>query len=414
MSQHNDILVLRDLAKQYAEIAADPIQEERRALWSRLNSLQRTRPLIMATFGMWNVLCREVFGDAHMRCEDPFYRGHERALRMQIFQFAVGDDCIQEPWITQAASVYGPWRQVWGVNEGHSDTTMEGGAWHYEPPIKEWKDVEKMTALHHRIDEEETARNVAKLQDAVGDILEVNVERGPALQGFMADISTSLAGLRGLEQIMVDMYESPEELHRLLAFMRDGILQNQREAEDAGDFHLTTQGNQSITYAEELERPRANSGPRKRKELWCHCAAQEYTLVSPEMHDEFLLQYQLPIIKNFGLVAYGCCENLTKKIDMLRQIPNLRHIAVTPTADVAKCAEQIKGDYVFSWRPNPTDMVCYGFDEGKIRQIIRDGMEASKGCHVTIHLKDIETVEGESERLAKWARIVRSVTDAYA
>ncbi|MHB9130565.1 MAG: uroporphyrinogen decarboxylase/cobalamine-independent methonine synthase family protein [Armatimonadota bacterium] len=414
MSQNNDILVLRDLAKQYAEIANDPIQEERRKLWSQLNSLKRTRPLVMATFGIWNVWCREVFGDAQMRCEDPFYRGHERALRMQLFQYAVGDDCIQEPWITQGASVYGPWRQVWGVNEGFSDTTMEGGARHYEPPIKEWKDVEKMTALHHQIDEEETARNVAKLKDAVGDILEVNVERGPALQGFMADISTSVAGLRGLEQIMVDMYESPEELHRLLAFMRDGILQNQQEAEQAGDFHLTTQSNQSMPYAEELERPQPNSGSRKRNELWCHCAAQEFTLISPEMHDEFLLQYQLPIMKHFGLVAYGCCENLTNKIDMLRQIPNLRHIAVTPTADVAKCAEQIKTDYVVSWRPNPTDMVCYGFDEEKIRTIIRDGMEASKGCHVTIHLKDIETVEGDPDRLAKWVQIVRSVTDSYS
>jgi hypothetical protein len=113
-------------------------------------------------------------------------------------------------------------------------------------------------------------------------------------------------------------------------------------------------------------------------------------------------------------VAYGCCENLTRKIDILRQIPNLRHIAVTPTADVAACAEQIKTDYVFSWRPNPADMVCCGFDEAKIRRIIREGMEAAKDCYVTIHLKDIETVEGEPERLAKWVRIVRSITDEYA
>ncbi|GAI58840.1 unnamed protein product [marine sediment metagenome] len=49
----------------------------------------------------------------------------------------------------------------------------------------------------------------------------------------------------------------------------------------------------------------------------------------------------------FGLVAYGCCEDLTYKVDMLRQIPNLRRIAVPPFADAAKCAEQIGRDYVF-------------------------------------------------------------------
>ena len=413
MSEQHDLLVLRELAQQYAEVAHNPIQEERRVLWSRLGSLRRTRPLIMATFGMWNVWCREVFGDDRMQCTDPFYRQHERALRMQLFQFAVGDDSIQEPWITQGAAVQGAWRQMWGVNEGNSGVPMEGGAWHYEPPLKSWDDVAKMTVLPHAIDEVTTARDVARLQEAVGDILPVNIERGPALSGFMADISTSLAGLRGLEQIMVDMYESPEELHGLLAFMRDGILANQQQAEDAGDFSLTSQGNQAMTYAEELERPRANSGSRQRRELWGFSAAQEFTLISPEMHDEFLLQYQLPIMQHYGLVHYGCCENLTRKIDMLRQIPNLRSIAVTPTADVAKCAEKIKTDYVFSWRPNPADMVCCGFDPDKIRGIIRDGMEAAKGCHVTIHLKDVETVEGHPERLAEWVRIVRGITDEY-
>jgi len=411
MTHQHDILILRELAQRYMEIAQLPIQAERRALWSRLNSLQPTRPMILATFGMWNVWCREVFGDDRMQCVDPFYRAHEQALRMQLFQFEVGDDFIQEPWITQGAAIQGTWRGNWGVNEGNSGTVMEGGAWHYEPPLKSWQDVEKLTALPHAIDEAATARDVARLHEAVGDILPVNVERGPALTNFMGDISTSLAGLRGLEQLMVDMYESPEELHRLLAFMRDGILANQQQAEAAGDFSLTSQANQSMTYAEELERPRANSGPRKRSELWGFCAAQEYTLISPEMHDEFLLQYQLPIMKNFGPVHYGCCENLTRKIDMLRQIPNLRSIAVTPTADVARCAEQIRGDYVFSWRPNPADMVCCGFAPDKIRGIVREAMAAAQGCRVTIHLKDVETVEGHPERLAQWVQIVREVTE---
>jgi len=414
MTHHHDIIILRDLVKQYVEIAHDPIQAERRTLWRQLNSLRRTRPLITVSYGTWNVWGREVFGDMRMQCSDPFYREHERWLRMQLFQYAIGDDTIQEPWITQSAALRGEWRNVWGVREGHSAVNMNGGAWQFDPPITEWKDIEKLRVLHHVIDEESTARNVARIQDAVGDLLEVNVERGPVLQGFMADISTSLAGLRGLEQVMLDMYESPEELHSLLGFMRDGILMNQQEAEDAGDFRLTTQSNQAMPYAEELECPRANSGSRKRSALWCICAAQEYTLVSPAMHDEFMLQYQLPILRHFGLVAYGCCENLTRKIDMLRQIPNLRIIAVTPTADIAACAAQIQTDYVFSWRPNPTDMVCYGFDECKIREIIRTGMEESKGCHVTIHLKDVETVQGEPERLAKWTKIVREITDNYA
>lgn len=39
--------ILRDLAKQVAEIAALPIMDERRALWNRHNRLERVRPLIL-------------------------------------------------------------------------------------------------------------------------------------------------------------------------------------------------------------------------------------------------------------------------------------------------------------------------------------------------------------------------------
>jgi len=414
MENPKDIQIIRDLAKQYAEIASGAIQEERRHLWTRHNSLKETRPLVLASFGMWNVWCRDVFGDDKILCEDPFFRDHERTLRMKIFQDSVGDDNILEPWITQGASHVTPPQGLWGLPEHHREPGVEGGSWKFDPALKDWEDLQKLVVPHHIIDEEQTAINSDRLRNAVGDIIDVNVERGPVCVGFNADISTRMIALRGLEQTMIDMYESPEQLHELLAFMRDGILTNNEEAEKAGDLSLTSQQNQCMDYCEELEPPKANSGPRKFRELWGYFAAQEYTLISPAMHDEFLLQYQLPIISQYGLTAYGCCEDLTNKIDMLRKIPNLRIIGVTPVANVAKSAEQIGTDYVISWRPNPADMVCCGFNEDRIRRIITEGMESMKGCRVHIHLKDVETLEGEPERLEKWVQIVRDISDNYA
>ena len=227
----------------------------------------------------------------------------------------------------------------------------------------------------------------------------------------MADVSWNMTMLRGLEQMMVDMYESPRELHALAAYIRDATLAAQDAAEAAGDFGLADHDIQEFPYSRELEWPRANARPRKRKDLWCFAAAQEFELISPAMHEEFLLQYQLPIVSRFAQTAYGCCEDLTRKIDMLRAIPNLRLIAVTPRADVRRCAEQIGTDYVISWRPNPADMMCCGFDEAKIRRIIRQGVQACRGLHMCIHLKDIETVEGDTSRLARWARIVRETCE---
>jgi hypothetical protein len=410
-----DVRILRELVRQYVELTQKPIQQERREQWSDLLSLRRTRPLILATYGMWNVWCREVFGEAVLQCEDPFFREHERALRLALFHDPIGDDYILEPWITQDAAKDGGWAQLFGVEQRLSEKPGEGGAGAYRPVLKDWaRDMARLRPVRHRIDEAATARAVGRLQEAIGDLIEVDVNRGPVFNGFMADVSWHLATLRGLEQMMLDMYDSPRELHALAAFVRDAALACQDAAEAAGDYGLTNHGIQEMPYSRELEWPRPNARPRKRQDLWGFCAAQEFALVSPAMHDEFLLQYQIPIVSRFGLVAYGCCEDLTRKIGILRKIPNLRLIAVTPRADVRRSAEAIGTDYVISWRPNPADMISCGFDEAKIRRIIREGLEACRGLHVCIHLKDVETVERDPARLARWTRIVRQIAEEQA
>jgi hypothetical protein len=249
------------------------------------------------------------------------------------------------------------------------------------------------------------------VEDAIGDLVPVNVDRGPAHGTWGADISTDLGHLRGIEHFMLDMMDNPEWLHCLLAFMRDGVLKDQDEAEAAGDFGLANHYNQAMAYAEELEDPAANVHGVKRSQLWIFMAAQEMTAVSPAMHDEFMLQYQMPIMEKYALVAYGCCEDLTHKIDMLRQVPNLRRIAVALSADVARCAEQIGTDYVLSYRPSPADMVSYGFDKDRIRKIVKRDLDICRGCHVDITLKDVETMEGDSDRARKWVEVVREVIE---
>lgn len=410
----NDISVLRDLANQYAEIAAKPVQEERRELWRRHFSLRKTRPPVLVTYGMWNVWCRDLFSRDHMMCKDPFWKPSERWLRMQIFHDSIGDDFVCEPWIPQIAAHKtrgGILGEAWGMAPALSHTGDKGGAFTLKAPLATWKDMAGLKAPVHGIDETETTRNYERLGDAIGDILEIDVNRSPMLIGFGGDISTTVTALRGLEQIMLDMYDSPVQLRELLSCLRDGVLENQKAAEKAGDFSLTSQSNQAMAYAEELQQPEPNSGARKRNELWAFCAAQEYTLVSPAFHDEFLLKYQIPIMAHYGLVHYGCCEDLTRKIDMLRQIPNLRSIAVTPRADVKACADQIGKDYVISWRPNPTDMVCVSWNADRVERIIRDGADACRDSTFHIHLKDVETMQGEPERLQRWTQLVRTILE---
>ncbi len=410
MQKSRDILVLRDLAKRYAEVCQKDIYQERRVLWRKHNSRIRTRPLIYVRL----LTAWQEIPESQLLCEEPFYRQHEEFLRRMLFQDTIGDDYILEPWITQEATYILPGEDVWGPKISHIPSPEARGAWKFDPVIRTLEDFDKLVKPRHQIDEAATAANVARLQDAVGDILTVNVDRAPVWRMWHADISTDLAQLRGLEQLMLDMVDHPQWLHKVLAFMRDGILEAHAQAEAAGDWALCDHQNQSMPYALDLPDPAPNTPCGGRQFLWCFMASQETTAVGPALFEEFMLQYQMPIMAPFGLVAYGCCEDLTRKIDLLRQIPNLRRIAVTPRADVRRCAEQIGTDYVISWRPNPAEMVCCGFDPDHIRKVTREAMEACKGGYVDITLKDIETVQYHPERLAQWVKVTREVSDKYA
>lgn len=410
MVANADVRILRELAKRYAEVCRKPTYDERRDLWRRHNSLQRTRPLL---YVRWLAAWHEA-PESRLECQDPFFHPYETHLRQMLFQDTIGDDYILESWLPVRASVATPSEGLWGLPVRHSARTDPRGSWKFKPSLLELDDAQRMTFAHHRINEEATNRRVARLHDALGDILPIAVDRSPAYTGWNGDISTLLTQLRGLDQLMLDMHDNPAWLHRVLKFMSDAILTTHNEAEAAGDWRLLNHANQAMPYALELPDPSASPTPVTRDKLWVFVAAQEYTLVSPAMHDEFLLQYQLPIMTRFGLAAYGCCEDLTHKIAMLRKVPNLRRIAVTPRADVAKCAEQIGTDYVLSWRPNPAQMICCGFEPDLIRKVVADAMEAAKGCHVDITLKDVETVQGKPANLRRWVKLVRSIADKYA
>ncbi len=404
MAASRDVTILREWVRQYADICREPVQDERRALWRRHNSLKPTRPLIYVRAFAWSEMPQ-----ATCLCEDPFFKSYEAQLRHQLFWHSLEDDSIFEPWLTVSAArtCYG-----WGFKAERHYSGEARGSYKVDYPIKALEDSEKMRVPWHGIDEVKTAESVAKLQDAVGDLITINVDRGPAYNMWSADLSTELGHLRGIEHFMVDMLDNPEWLHRLVGFMSKGVLKAQTEAEAAGDWGLCNHQNQAMPYAEELPDPAANRRGVARKQLWGYMAAQEFTAVSPAMHEEFLLRYQLPILSQFGLSAYGCCEDLTQKIGMLRQIPNLRRIAVSPFADCPRCAEQIGTDYVISYRPSPTDMVGYGFDEARIRRILERDLSACRGCHVDLTLKDVETVEGDPERVRNWVRLARRIAES--
>ncbi len=401
MSQKGE---LYELASRVMELATSDEMNEKRRLWRCSNSFKGDAPLIYLRAFAFD----ENFSSSVLKCTDPMLRGVEKSLHQAIYRATLGDDFIIEPWYKIDASYTTSNSMRWGVRVGLGEKTQSNGAAGYAPILND-EDFSCLKPASYEVDEKSTDLRYEQLMEAFGGALPVFVSRQGQFTMWCDDISTDIAKMRGLEQLMWDVYDNPDWLHSLLAFMRDAILENHRQAEAAGGFSLADHENQCMTYAEELDDPNPNVKGVSRTQLWRFNAAQEYTGFSPEMFWEFILQYQQPILEQFGMSAYGCCENLTGVIPYLRRIKNLRRIAVSPFADAKKCAEQIGSDYILSWRPNPSLMVATGLDEDFVRKYMREHFEIFKANnnHFDITLKDVETVSHHPENVKRWTEIVR-------
>jgi hypothetical protein len=146
-------------------------------------------------------------------------------------------------------------------------------------------------------------------------------------------------------------------------------------------------------------------------DLWGCATAQIFVGVSPEMHEEFALRYERRWLERFGLSYYGCCEPLHHKIHILRSIPNLRKISISPWADVETAVQETNGDYVLSYKPSPAVLAADEWDPEFARRSLREALEKMRGCAVEVIMKDISTVRYEPQRLWEWAKIAAEETE---
>ncbi len=402
----NELQYIRDLARQTHDFAVGPEMNRRRALWTDHNSFVFTRPPIYI-----RAIPFDEYPEARaLQCTDPYLRSIEHTLLLSRYRMQLRDDTIIEPWLTVRAAVDTAPEGVYGVRADMEKKADGVIAARFEPSILEEEDIQKMRVLPYRVDEDETKRRVTRMQETLGGALDVAVDRQAPLCGmWQNDLSTILGKLRGMEQLMLDVYDRPEWLHTLLGWMRDRILEHIDQTEQAGGFRLNNHQNQAMPYCRELPPPSASDEPVSTKQLWGYMAAQEYTAFGPAQFEEFMFRYQAPILERYGVTAYGCCEDLTHKIGVLRKLKNLRRIAVSPFADPIRCAEQIGGDYILSWRPNPSSACSRGVDEQFIRDELNRAADAfdANGCVWDVTLKDLETTSGDPTAVPRWTAIVR-------
>lgn len=399
---------IRELAKRVAEIAHLPIMEERREMWKRHNRLERVRPMILVfPEGSW----RELLPDAALQCEGETARTIERELRRRIYyhEHLHDDTVIEGNWVVSKRVTH----SGWGLEVRRIPSSQETGAWAFDPVIHGPDDLDKLRFPVVSYDEEGTQRDLEQAQELLGDILDVQLKGIAHISFHLMSLYTDL---RGLEQVMWDMYDAPDMLHRAMSLLEEG---HRRLVQQYVELNLLSLNNDNtyhssggVGYTTELPQPDYDPAHIRPCDMWASAEAQEMAQVSPAMHAEFILPYEKRLLAPFGLNGYGCCEDLTDKLDDVLTIPNLRRISISPFADVARCAERLGGDYIFSWKPHPAYLVG-DFSPERIRAYIKHTLDVTKDCVIEMILKDTHTCEHHPERFSIWTEIAQELATAY-
>jgi hypothetical protein len=408
--------VLRRLAERKLRIAADPANRERREAWLALDSGGGSRVMVLAEHeGIRDQ--RRPCTPVALECEGEWARGVEHGLREEALVFEeLRDDHVVEPvmnvgWRVEASS----FGVMPVVHQGGDETHMGSRSW--EAPIKDLDaDFGKLRPRTFSVDREATMAERHRMEDVFGDMLPVRM-RG----GFYWTMGLTMQAIEliGLEGLMLSMYDNPEGLHRLMGFLRDDNLAFSRWLEAEGLYSLNNEndyiGSGSMGYTTDLPQKdlRSADSPVREQDLWVLLESQETVGVGPELFEEFVFPYQVSLARHFGKVYYGCCEPVHNRWDVIRRMPNLARVSVSPWADQSCLAAALGRDYVFSRKPNPSLISTGRFDEQAVRDDIRQTLEVSRGCRVEIVMKDVHTLNNEPERLARWVQIAREAITGH-
>ena len=150
------------------------------------------------------------------------------------------------------------------------------------------------------------------------------------------------------------MIDNPRFVHALMQKMMRGILSLMDECEKKNVLELNNYGRLSCSSIPQQD----FDGTHVRfLDIWGRGESQEFDGVSPGMYRDFLFQYQLPILKRFGIINYGCCENLTEKLEFVKTIPNLRQFICSAWTDLRTVVAALGDRYVIEWRQSAARVI---------------------------------------------------------
>jgi hypothetical protein len=403
--------IVRELAKRYRELAADPANRERITRMRDMNDLKPGRPPVWIDEIPWHEL--NIEDQLTLRCESEEGKAVEEFFRRTLFQWKYFQaDMVVEDTL-YILKTYSSTGIGIGVKEETRSTDSENAivSHHYEDQLDTDEKIEALKAPLVRAHPETDKQNLEALSEILDGIIPVK------LRGYYVDYSPweHMAEFRGVDQALESIIADPDFIHRTMKkFAALGLSYfDQFAAEGLLDFNVS-KVHCTPAYTADIPAKDYDGGPVGFKDTWLRTRAQMFCMVSPAMRDEFDLQYLRPFLDRCGPVYYGCCEPLELCMPYLKKIPALRKIGASPWAKIPALAEQIGGDYVLARKPNPA-AVAVDLNEAALEAEIRETAEAciKNKCPYEFVLKDISTAGRKPENLFNWVKITNRVLDSY-
>ena len=426
---------VEQLVERVLEAAAEPRYARLKDMWTRHHRLEKVEkaPVFVGIYvvaGNYSLVWQELIPPETLVSQDPLEREIEIQLRQKLYKHDhIPDDDVLLPtvWVRPArpGSALQPAPEgrtmsafsehtegkdaarLWGLPLLVHETDEPGGAYKVAPVVHSEADMARLRHPRYEVDRNATRERLERATEFVGGRLPVRLVTDEV--GFCP--SETVVSLMGIEPILYGVIDRPEFIHRMMDFVTAGTVAYHQEREAAGGVEAES----SWYYRAHYEELPAGADPRRLEQSWATISAQSLCGLSPAMYAEFLQPYHARMADMIGdrRVYYHACEDITAKIPIIKELPNLGRVHISPWTNLEAAVQELGGKVVLETDAHPADTI-FVHTPAQMRSALERIMDTAGHCVMDINLTAIETVNGDPSVLTTWAEIAQEVTERYA
>jgi len=397
--------ILAPLTEKLSDLADRPVEDKKKKMWADHQALRPTDKIPVSVYyeGIPPTQWKHMFGPDFLKCTDPLARSIEYDLRRRIWMAEnVPDDHIV--WKTIIVSVPMTLKQDWGVEICWTESDDDLGAHAYNPPFKEKIDISMLTKPVFEWDTDEIGTHLEKAEDLTGGKFTVLPSYN---RGSYSPFDTAVR-MRGMQDILMDVMLSPEKVKELMEFITSAQEEYEPVRKKNGLINVFSSQDNLQQYGFRVHCAYLSDDFSKRKpdqrDEWTYISAQTSAGLGPDQYAEFVYPYNARLAEFYTeqTVYYHGCECLDRKMEILRDLPNLRRFHVSPWSSVAKAAETFKGSAVLEVHDHP-GKTFFLTDKKEMKKPIRDLVDRADGHPMDLNISDIHSFNDDPGLLTQWA-----------